>query len=81
VRSKRAPLREPDGNSEVRRWLDRWRAAGPLLEAERWAAIAAMTPDERHRATARVLELWQPGWPTDDGEGLLLVQRVFARAR
>jgi hypothetical protein len=40
-----------------------------------------MTPAELQRATARVLELWQPGWPADDGEGLLLVQRVFARAR
>ena len=81
MRSPQPPGAPPDDATEIRRWLDRWSDAGPLLEAERWDAIAAMTPAELQRATARVLELWQPGWPADDGEGLLLVQRVFARAR
>jgi hypothetical protein len=33
------------------------------------------------RVTGHVLDLWQPGWTGDDGEELLLHQRVFALAR
>jgi hypothetical protein len=40
-----------------------------------------MTTEESQAASRRVLELWQPGWHGDDGEELLLHQRVFQRAR
>jgi hypothetical protein len=40
-----------------------------------------MTDADASRAATWLFELWQPDWPTDDGEGLLLHQRVFARAR
>jgi len=64
-----------------KRWLENWQAVGPILEAERWARVEALTDDETRVAVQRLLELWRPDWPTDDGEGLLLQQRVFARAR
>lgn len=71
----------PDTRTLNKRWLENWRIAGPILEAERWARVEALTDEETQVAVQRLLELWQPDWPTDDGEGLLLQQRVFARAR
>lgn len=65
----------------MKRWLDNWRRVGPILEAERWARLGAMTDEEAQRATQDVLDLWQPDWVGDAGEELLLHQRVFARAR
>jgi hypothetical protein len=65
----------------MKRWLDNWAIAGPVLEQERWDRLRDMTPEECQTTTRRVWELWRPDWPSDDGEGLLLQQRVFARAR
>jgi hypothetical protein len=78
--SARPPL-TADEKAQMRQWLENWRIAGPLLEEERWERLRTMTDDEAQQATRRVLELWQPDWPGDNGEGLLLHQRVFARAR
>ena len=72
---------DAEGRALAKRWLDNWKRVGPILEAERWGRLAAMTDEEAQRASRRVLELWQPDWHGDDGEGLLLHQRVFARAR
>lgn len=72
---------ETDTRAQMKRWLDNWRRVGPILEAERWERLAAMTDEEAQIATCQLLELWQPDWPTDGGEELLLHQRVFARAR
>lgn len=66
---------------EMKRWLDDWAQAGPRLERERWKELSAMTDEDARRIAGQVLALWQPEWPTDEGEGLLLQQRVFARAR
>jgi hypothetical protein len=65
----------------VKQWLEIWRRVGPELEAERWASLAASTEEQAAQACRRVFELWQPDWPSDDGEGLLLQQRAFALAR
>ena len=66
---------------EMKEWLRNWERVGPLLEQERWERLVNMTPEEAQRAIAYVLDLWRPGLRGDDGEGLLLCQRVFARAR
>jgi hypothetical protein len=65
----------------LKQWLATWSRVGPMLDAERWARLRTMTDQEAQEATRRVLELWQPGWRGDDGEELLLHQRVFQRAR
>jgi hypothetical protein len=72
-----------DAETRVRlkQWLANWARLGPMLDAERWARLRAMTNQEAQEATRRVLELWQPDWHGDDGEELLLHQRVFTRAR
>ena len=67
--------------ARMKQWLDNWARVGPLLEQERWERLRMMNEEEAQRATRRVLELWQPDWQGDNGEGLLLHQRVFARAR
>lgn len=64
-----------------RRWLDTWARVGPMLDDERWARLRAMTASELQTATRQVWELWQPDWPTDQGDGLLRVQAVLARRR
>ena len=79
--SPATPLLDAAGRAAMRQWLDNWKRVGPILERERWERLAQMTDDEAQWATQLVLELWQPDWPTDEGEGLLLQQRVFARGR
>ena len=75
----------PPGDAQVRaqmkQWLENWQRLGPILDAERWERLRSMTQEESQADTRRVLELWQPDWHGDDGEELLLHQRVFARAR
>lgn len=75
------PVLTPEERRQAKQWLDNWAIAGPALEHERWERLTRMTPEEYQTATRRVWELWQPQWPTDDGESLLLQQRVFALAR
>ena len=70
-----------EGRAQMKRWLNTWAWVGPILDRERWARVRALTAEECQISTRRVWELWQPDWPTDEGEGLLLQQRVFARAR
>lgn len=71
---------DPDAREQHKRWLENWKRVGPILEAERLERLRNMTDEEAQTATRQLLELWQPDWPTDDGEELLLHQRVFARA-
>jgi len=72
---------DAESRADAKRWLENWKRVGPILEAERWERLAAMTDEEAQRSSRLVLELWQPDWHGDDGEELLLHQRVFARAR
>ena len=72
---------DAESRGDAKRWLENWKRVGPILEAERWQRLAAMTDEEGQRSSRLVLELWQPDWHGDDGEALLLHQRVFARAR
>lgn len=67
--------------AEGKRWLETWKRVGPILEQERWDRVVAMTDADARQAATWLFELWQADWPTDEGEELLLHQRVFARAR
>jgi hypothetical protein len=62
----------------MRQWLATWQQAGPLLESERAARTRALSDGE---AAAMALDLWQFARPDagDNGEGLLLVARVFQK--
>ncbi|MBY0494668.1 MAG: hypothetical protein K2Y23_10670 [Cyanobacteria bacterium] len=65
----------------MKRWIDNWNEVGPILERERWARVKALTDQQAASAALMLFDTWQPDWPTDNGEELLLHQRVFARAR
>ena len=64
-----------------RLWLDTWKRVGPILEQERWDRVQALTDADAARDALWLFELWRADWPSDDGEELLLHQRVLARAR
>jgi hypothetical protein len=72
---------DDDGRAAMKRWLENWRRVGPILERERWERLAAMTAEDNQRVSEQLLDLWRPEWRSDEGEELLLHQRVFARAR
>jgi hypothetical protein len=72
---------ESEVRAQMKRWLDNWERTGPLLEQDRWDRLAALTVEEAQQASLDLLDLWQPDWRGDDGEELLLHQRVFARSR
>ena len=75
------PLLDAEGRAQAKRWLENWKVVGPILEKERWDRIGAMTDEDAARDAIHLFDLWQPDWPTDDGEELLLHQRVFTRAQ
>lgn len=72
---------DAESRAQHKRWLENWKRVGPILEAERWERVKAMTDADAVREAVWLFDLWRPDWPTDDGEELLLHQRVFARAR
>jgi hypothetical protein len=78
--SSRLPLTDED-RAGLKRWLETWKRVGPVLEAERWERLAAMSEEEANQAARDVLDLWQPDWTGDQGEALRLHQQVFARTR
>jgi hypothetical protein len=75
------PLLDAEGRAQAKLWLDNWKRVGPILEQERWDRVKALTDADPARDAVRLFELWQPDWPTDNGEELMLHQRVFGRAR
>ena len=79
--SDSTPPLDEETRARLKQWLANWSRVGPMLDAERWARLRSMTDEEAQEATRRVLELWQPDWHGDDGEEILLHQRVFMRAR
>lgn len=78
---KPSPPLDATGRAQMKQWLDNWKRLGPILAAERWARLAAMTEGETQQATTDLLDLWQPDWTGDGGEELLLHQRVFSLGR
>ena len=66
-----------DEQTQMRQWLENWRIAGPLLEAERASRVAALTDDQ---AVPMALDLWRLAIPGrgDDAEGLVLLKRLLA---
>lgn len=82
--SRDHPRHEPpdaDMRAAGKRWLEHWKRVGPILEQERWDRVEALTDADAARDALWLFDLWRPDWPTDEGEELLLHQRVFANAR
>ena len=66
---------------QTREWLENWRRAAPVLEAERWRRVAALSEEDAWAESQGLLQAWEPGIDGDAGEGLILQQDVFARCR
>lgn len=69
---------DAETRAATKQWLGRWKRVGPLLDAERWSRLEAMTAEQRADMTLDLLSLWQPDRPGDDAEALIRVQRAFA---
>lgn len=80
-RDDHPPPLDGEGRALARRWLDNWKRVGPILERERWDRVKMLTDEEAARDALQLFDLWRPEWPTDEGEELLLHQRVFSRGR
>jgi hypothetical protein len=81
VRANRSLTIDDGVRAATKRWAADWKAAAPILEAERWSRLTTMTDPQRAGMTLDLLSLWRPDLPGDDGEGLIRVQRAFARWR
>jgi hypothetical protein len=73
------PVDESERKQLLRR-VETWRAAGELLQRERWTRLRAMTDDDSRKAVAELLTLPYPDLP-ERGSGLVEQQKVFRRAR
>ena len=75
----RPPL-TPEERAGLKQWLENWRIAGPVLEAERAARVAALTDQE---ASRMALDLWRLAIPGrgDQAAGLLELKRLVAASR
>ena len=65
--------------AEMREFVERWKRAGALLDADRWQRLRRATDAELNRKAWDVLGLWQVGLAADDGDAIRIQQRVFAR--
>ncbi len=63
----------------MRRWLERWKVVGPLLEQERSARIAALDDDRAWAESQGLLAMWEPWMTGDAGAGLLPLQALLTR--
>jgi hypothetical protein len=71
----------PQKAAEIRDFLKRWEAAGPVLEEIRYAELRQKSDDDVRNAADNLLSLWKPGLTDDHAEGMVAVQEVFARYR
>ena len=67
--------------AQMKQWVDNWKRVSPILEAERWERLAAMTDEEGTAMAVQLSSLYQPEMPGDDGEGQLAIQRAFSKWR
>lgn len=82
----RDPIGRPSGYTDddkaaTRRWLEQWRTVGPMLAEERWARLSARCDADLLQDSRDLLAFWRPDFTGDDGEAIMIQQRVFARLR
>jgi hypothetical protein len=64
-----------------RELIERWKAAGPALEAQRWAELSRLTDEDARRATLDLFAFWRPSAVDEFGAELVEQQRVFRPRR
>lgn len=73
------PSLEARQKAEMREFVERWKMAGAVLDADRWERLGRATDLELNARAWDVLGLWQADLTGDDGEAICIQQRVFAR--
>jgi hypothetical protein len=76
--SEPGPLTD-DEHAQMRRWLETWRRAGPILELERIDRMRALTELDAARIACDLWRLARPGGG-DDAEGLLPLKVALRNA-
>lgn len=76
-------LTNPDVRAQMKQWVEQWKRIAPVLDAERTAALQAMTEADAARIAVEIV------WPIgtlgeyrggDDGAGLEAIVRLQRRA-
>jgi hypothetical protein len=62
---------------DLRRFVDRWRQAGPALEAQRLDELSQLSDEQARRVTLDLFGLWRKTEHDDFGAGLVEQQRLF----
>lgn len=75
------PVLTDDERAAMKRWLDHWKVAGPILESERLAHLRALDDES---AAREALLVWPLGTLAgdrrgDDGAGLEVIKQLQAR--
>ena len=62
---------------DLKRFVDRWRVAGPALEAHRLQELSRLNDEQARCATLDLFNLWRPAAYDEFGAELVEQQRVF----
>jgi hypothetical protein len=62
---------------DLRDFVRRWAALGPLLEEERYAALQGLDDERARQITLDLFKLWRPRTLDTMGGGLVEAQKVF----
>lgn len=61
------------------RWVDQWKIAGPMLDAERLAGLRRLTETEAARIAVELLWPMAPVGGGDDGAGIVPMKDALRR--
>ena len=68
-----------EDRDNLRDFVQRWRKAGPALEAQRYTELQELDDDTARRITLDLFKLWRPGTMDRMGGGLVEAQKVFVK--
>lgn len=69
----------------LKRWVEQWRTAEPLLQEQKMRELQAMTEDDSARIANGImwwtpeLDCWLPIWKASADSGLIEQQRFFLK--
>jgi hypothetical protein len=78
-RGDSAPGRDADTRVQMKRWVDTWTVAGPMLEDVRVRGLRALTEAEAGRIACDLLWPMVPPGGGDDADGLVRMKDALRR--
>ena len=70
---------DDQARADMKRWLDVWKIAGPMLDDERVAGLRRLTATEAARIVVELLWPMVPVGGGDSGEGLVPMRDALRR--